>query len=739
MLKIGKSIFCATFIVFCFAFSFSVQAQISFVNSNNSLNQTDFHSGLAVGVADVNNDGRDDIVHLDDGFMLFFEYQVQGATPFSSQAKGALDGDEESLWSVCVADVNHDGKADIVGGRQDGAGLLISTENDYTFIDLEGSAFLSQGVNFVDINMDGHLDIFACDDQQESRIWGNDGNGQFFAADDWIDMSTTPQSDNSGNYASIWTDFDNDGDLDLHLSKCRSGIIDPTDPRRINTLFVNDGNGQYTEMAETYGLKNGRQSLTADFQDIDNDGDLDCFVINHGEASQLFSNDGNGYFTDITATSGINVNLKAMQTALRDFDNDGYVDLLIAGQRHLFYHNNGDGTFTDLSDAIFDENDLESFAIGDLNHDGFLDIYGSYAHIYKEPSDIDDVLWLNAGNENHFLGVHLQGVVSNLQGIGSRVEIYGEWGVQIREIRSGEGYGISNSLNAHFGLNQSTNVDSLIIRWPSGIVDKYENLAPQQYLTFIEGTCIAPSFEFAPIEKSSFCADELIDLSLSGPQGFDYLWSTQEVSQNIEIQAPGLYRLTISDGNNCSGVSPTLFIDQKPALPIPTLIDIEYLGGNGDTAMITVDAQNAVWYDAPEGGNLIGIGNVFHYETTSDPTLLYVAAEEAYPNEELLCSSERLAIDLSTTSATDLASISSIQSYPNPVKDQLELRIEANASQQLFLQLINCYGQSILAQQHYLSTGLNQMALEVEQFPPGIYYLQFRVQQQSLIKKIIIH
>jgi hypothetical protein len=442
-------------ILFWVMITVQLQAQISFTNRNDMLTNSDFHSGVAITVADMNNDGLDDIARMNNGNAVEIQYQLPGGNGFTSMYVTTVAGG--SQWSMCAGDVDNNGYTDILaGGYYDEIKVLTANSDGsaYSSQNMPGATLFAQCSNMADINNDGFLDLFVCHDDAESRIWGNNGDGTFFEADNWIDMSTTPVSDNSGNYGSIWSDFDNDGDIDLYIAKCRGGVGDPTDPRRINALFVNDGNNNFTEAAEEYGLKIGAQSWTADFNDIDNDGDLDCFITNHDVANMLLENDGTGHFTDISVEAGIIGNQFPIQGVMRDFDNDGFVDIMIAGGEHELYRNNGDKTFS-LVQGLFNDNDMESYAIGDLNSDGYLDIYGGYAEIYTNPSDIDDVLWLNDGGENHYLSVRLIGNESNKGGVGSRVEIYGPWGIQVREIRSGESYGIQNSLNAHFGLGHS--------------------------------------------------------------------------------------------------------------------------------------------------------------------------------------------------------------------------------------------------------------------------------------------
>ena len=132
-----------------------------------------------------------------------------------------------------------------------------------------------------------------------------------------------------------------------------------------------------------------------------------------------------------------------------------------------------------------------SLAIGDLNHDGFLDIYSSYANAFNSPSNIQDRLWMNDGNSNNFFSVILEGTMSNINGIGARVELHGRWGQQIREVRSGEGYGIMNSFTQHFGIGTSNSISKLVVKWPSGVIDEIINPAINNCLAIIEGdNCI---------------------------------------------------------------------------------------------------------------------------------------------------------------------------------------------------------------------------------------------------------
>jgi len=555
-------------IYFCFLLAIvfivqSLNAQISFTNRNDLLMNADVHSGVAIAITDMNNDGLDDIIRMDEGYDLHIEYQVTGDT-FQNFHIGPISG--VSQWSMCIADIDNNGFNEIfAGGSYDNEKVIMANTDgtSYTTTYLPGTSIFVQGSNFADINNDGFLDVFACNDDAESKIWGNDGMGNLVEQNDWIDMATTPTSDNSGNYGSIWTDFDNDGDLDLYIAKCRQNVSSVTDPRRINALFVNDGSGNYTESAEAHGLKIGWQSWTSDFQDVNNDGYLDVFITNHDHESQLLINDGNGMYTEANNT-GIDVGSLPIQGVMRDFDNDGFVDILVSGNSHQLFLNNGDLTFTEVPD-LFDSNEIESFALGDLNGDGFVDIYAGYAGIYTNPSNIDDVVWMNDGGTNNYLAVDLQGVISNRNAIGSRIEIYGDWGIQIREVRSGESYGIMNSMIQYFGLGTATAIDSLVVRWPSGLVQTETNISINSRLDLLEGGCLAAAPQLNVLGATTFCPGETVTFEAS--TGYDsYLWSTGETTPTITVGTQGSFSVTVTDATGCSGFSSNIITIVDPAL-----------------------------------------------------------------------------------------------------------------------------------------------------------------------------
>jgi hypothetical protein len=481
-------------LVICLLWAAS-QAQVSFTDNTSLLQDQTVNSGCAIGIADMNGDGLDDIVRLDNASNLQIEYQDAGGLTMGTYSFGNLGSGNE--WAIAIADVDNNGFNDVVsGGAYNGIKLLLanSTGTDYTSSLLGAPGIFVQCTNFVDIDNNGTTDIFLCHDDGVSSPYSNDGTGTFTYDLGLINAISTVPSDNSGNYGTVWIDYDNDGDLDMYHSKCRLGVSNPTDGRRLNMLWQNDGNGNYTDVAITSGLQPQAQSWASDWSDWDLDGDLDCFIINHDILSGFYENDGTGNFSNVTASTGTSADLATLglgiQCMFEDFDNDGYEDLLFTGRsgEHMLFWNNGDGTFTGSDPFDTGGPAIQSAALGDLNNDGFPDVYAGFASGFNSPSSNADLLFLNDGNSNNWFNITLKGEDSNPNGIGARVELHGAWGVQIRDVKAGESYGISHSHTQHFGIGAESSITKVVVKWPSGLEDEVLNPSPGQTMVLVEGS-----------------------------------------------------------------------------------------------------------------------------------------------------------------------------------------------------------------------------------------------------------
>jgi hypothetical protein len=575
--------------------------QIAFTNASSRMSGTT-NSGGCIGVVDMNGDGLDDMAKLHNSRTVIVDYQNSDGS-FTGVDYGTIAG--ESQWGWSIGDMDNNGHKDVIaGGSYDGVHYLnIPSVGNSSLSDLDNGSMFMQCNNIADINNDGANDFFACHDDAAPRQWLNNGSGTLSFVD-MINYDTNPASDRSGNYGSVWTDFDNDGDIDLYIAKCRQGVNNAEDPRRWNRLFVNDGNGNYTDQAAAYGVQIKNQSWTADFGDIDNDGDMDMVVTNHDATIQLFENNGSGQFTEITAGSGLEITGFFLQSKFVDMDNDGFLDLMIAGGLERLFRNDGDKTFTAVNNLFPAGDVMHSFATGDLNNDGFQDVYASYGDGYVDPDQANpDRLWLNNGNANHWFSVRLQGVESNRDAIGARVSITGPWGTQIREVRSGESYGMVTSFAASFGLGTATTIPTLTIRWPSGLVETFNDLDVDQTITVVEGTCISPQALITSDGDAVLCGQGDV-VALSGNAGFSYLWSTGATTQTINVTEAGSYTLTIDSGDGCTGVTSIFVQDSPDETPTVALSGDPSICEGGSVELTSSAAAGYTWSNGANGQSL---------------------------------------------------------------------------------------------------------------------------------------
>jgi len=419
-------------------------------------------------IVDMNGDYLDDIVSVVSTTQIVISYQQPGGT-FNNVTYTVPTTVITPSWSIAAGDYDNNGFNDLIYGSGSGIAFLKAnaTGTAYTS-DRKQQSFLVQRTNFIDINNDGKLDAFVCDDNAPNRYYINDGTDMNHNQGGLGDFPS------GGNYGSIWIDYDNDGDMDLFIAKCSGGGSGPGG--NIDELHRNNGNATFTNVAAAANMANPVQAWSSAWGDFNNDGWMDAVVGINSTAnglSKVMKNNGDGTFTDKSAGSGYDVtNTITREYVAHDFDNDGFLDVLGAGNTIMF--GNGDFTFTPNPNAY----NISGFdrPIGDLNNDGFLDIQNG------------NIVMMNAGNTNKWLKVTLRGTQSNRNGIGARVEIYGTWGKQIRDVQSGTGFGNMSTLNVHFGIGQATSITKVIVRWPSGLVDTINNVTPNTTLNVVEGS-----------------------------------------------------------------------------------------------------------------------------------------------------------------------------------------------------------------------------------------------------------
>ncbi len=237
---------------------------------------------------------------------------------------------------------------------------------------------LESGIAVADFDRDGWLDLFVISKNGPCALYRQTAPFQFInvAAAAGVDCTNVANPGAPKTGATV-VDINQDGNPDIYV--CRNGAP--------NLLFVNNGDGTFTERAHEYGLDVNDASVMATFADYDGDGYLDCFILCNildfsksplGQRDYLFHNNGNGTFTDVTKAAGI-WGLTQGHTAIWfDANGDGWPDLYVANDFETpdrFYLNKGDGTFTDVVDERLPHVTYFSMSgdVGDLNNDGRID------------------------------------------------------------------------------------------------------------------------------------------------------------------------------------------------------------------------------------------------------------------------------------------------------------------------------------------------------------------------------
>ena len=422
-------------------------------------------------------------------------YQNNGDGTFTDVTASSGVGDTRDTQGTAFGDFDNDGNPDIyVANWNSQTDALYQNNGNSTFTDISASAGVldaasGHGMAWGDYNNDGLLDMYVTNQGDPNFLYHNNGNGTF------TDVAPAAGVNDPGSSSSAtFGDFDNDGDLDLYVTKFSGS----------NILYQNNGNGTFTDVTVLKGVGDLGLSSAASFGDYDNDGDLDLYVGNRGSANTLYRNNGGPSFTftDVTAFAGVGDAQGCGGVTFGDVDQDGYLDIYVSngvnvGSVNILYRNNGDGTFTDVtaSAGVGDLGAGHGHIFGDYDNDGDLDIFIINA-------SGSNVLYQNNGTPNNWLVISTVGTVSNRDGIGARVTVVAGTLSMIQEVSGGDGHDTQNSLPLEFGLAGNLQADLVEVRWPSGIVDVCENVPTNNFITVTEGEgCLKTPAPRCPCES----------------------------------------------------------------------------------------------------------------------------------------------------------------------------------------------------------------------------------------------
>jgi len=523
--------------------------------------------GGGVSFVDFDQDGLDDITFSQNGFNPVF-YKNNGTT---FQAVTSYISNNMEVKSLVWVDYDNDSDLDIFVVRRFETNSLYQNNGDMTFTDvtlssglLTSEEYMSESSCWGDYDRDGDLDMYLSTyngygfayPQITNFLYRNNGNGTFTD----VTLAAGVANGNCYTFQSLWIDYDKDFWPDLLVTNDRYECP--------NYLYHNNRDGTFTDVSESSGI--GDQfifSMNAGGEDFDNDGDLDIYITNGVDGNVLHQNNGDGTFTDVAAAAGVEVNDFTWGAQFFDYDLDSDLDLHMCctpfwgnpGQ-NKFFSNDGDGTFTNSIVNTGFSNDVgwsHCSAIGDFNNDGSFDL------VISNQMPTVSKLFRGPTPTNSWLKVKAQGTVSNTNGIGSWIECYANEESYVHYTYCGESYLSQNSHSEIFGLGSATIVDSLIVQWTSGIVDKWYNLAVNQSLTLVEGSTFQPAIVVSG--PSTFCVGDQIELSVGEFQ--TYLWSTGEETPTITVTESGDYWCAVSIFDGLIFNSESITIDFSP-LPV---------------------------------------------------------------------------------------------------------------------------------------------------------------------------
>jgi enediyne biosynthesis protein E4 len=450
-----------------------------------------------INIVDFNNDGWEDL-YITNGPEAGQNNEVYiniGNGQFVALKTDPIVADNSPSDGATCADTDNDGDLDcFMVTWYNKRNYFYENLGDTTFAHIPAAitgaaGTYSETASFADYDKDGLTDIFITNSEGNLRnlLYHNNGNHQY------TKITATWLNEAKPSRACVWADFDNDGDQDLYVANENGNT---------NSLFRNDGTDQFTKITNDPSVQEGQSSMTASWGDVNNDGLLDLFVGNAGyfqaQTNRLFINNGNGGFAAAPTGSILTDAATTYGSAFADYDNDGDLDLFVANGfnngtiLNFLYQNDGAGNFSRNLTALPDFSTPCSFgtAWGDLDNNGFPDLVVSTCKNGASSPMPNNMIWMNNGNTNHWLKVHLVGTTSNKAAIGAQVRIWatinGQSVLQMRDISAQTGYCGQNSLLALFGLGSTTQVDSLQVTWPSGNKQVFYNINTDVRIQIVE-------------------------------------------------------------------------------------------------------------------------------------------------------------------------------------------------------------------------------------------------------------
>ncbi len=470
---------------------------------------------------DIDGDNKQDLILSGSGTFIA-AYRREG-DKFREVTNEAGLAKVPSSYSLNLVDSDNDGRLDLYlaynGWNGPMKNRLLRNEGG-RFSDVsEKSKADDAGDGFVsvwgDLNNDGLLDIVIANgvlkDGSTPQVYANRGGNVF---ENVTAAAGIKEPATYGAIGAALGDYDRDGDLDIFFN----GLMNSP-----NRLYRNEGGFKFTDVTKASGMaaQPFHNGFVAFFADYNNDLYPDLLVTAlapwdvtvqglrrdyavaskqqvHADATRLFRNNRNGTFTDVTFEAGLTRPMGTMGAGVADLDNDGFVDFyygtgdpqLSRIEPNRFFRNNGDGTFSDLTDFVKFQrpgNKGHGVCFIDYDDDGDLDLYAQLGGHY--PGDwAENAFYRNLkGSQNRWFQIELAGVKSNRFAVGAQITLKAGPLTLLREVKGAEGFGATNPYRQTFGLAKNDTIEWLEVWWPSGLKQRFNNLQSNQLIFLREG------------------------------------------------------------------------------------------------------------------------------------------------------------------------------------------------------------------------------------------------------------
>jgi len=713
--------------------------------------------------ADVNNDGFDDILILSlNSTVANVLYINNGDGTFSANLDSGIGDYFAESIAATWGDFDNDGFLDVYICNTANAGaasenFLFKNNGDGTFTRVLTGVIAtdtgwSLGATWADFDRDGFIDLYVANFDGINYLYRNLGDGTFERI-----MEGEIVTDLATSYGAYWADFDNDGWPDLFVANAFGSSLPPDN----NALYRNNGDGTFTKILEGHIVNNNGISHGASWGDFNNDGFLDLFVSNHdwsdNKINFLYQNNGDGTFTlvsDINVTTDQNT---SFGSAWLDADNDGYLDLVVSNNKtsnrsNYFYINNGDGTFNSITTEPISTDLLRSFgiSISDYNNDGYPDVFAATYSTSQENG-----FYENAGGTNNWIALNLKGTFSNKSAIGARINLWAAGSMQTREVASASGQYSSSSFIQNIGVGSNEIIDSIIVRWPSGIINTWTQIEVNQQLTLIEELSLSSetdilSFIVADQQGETEVDNELAKVMVWMPYGYDLTALEPEivVSEGATIdpatgqavdfsQGPVVYLVTAEDGTNTQEWEVSVLNMPNNEAEILSFSIEGQIGGTLVSAenktievVMTVgaDVSALVVEITLSAGATVQPEPSSAVDFSEGPVTFTVTAED---NETIVEWEASISFNVGTN---DLQNANLVSIYPNPTSGMLYIETTSE-TQDALIELYNVAGGCMVRER---ASG-NTVQLDINHLKPGVYFLRVNsgtsIQSFKILKK----